>query len=308
MLGGFRPRVCNPHALLAVAVLVAWAQRAQAQNAPQLTEHQSEVDCSRDTASERCTQQQRVDTSDGALQLGVRQRSVSLLEVPPNGYANFMTEVGGLYGSGDNVTLLGVTAGLGLRTAIGGKLPGPRGGTWHGAAADVSGRYAFTRFEAGEISSSSHLVDAGGTFGYQFYSFGEMSARDFTQSGFGIALGYRVGALFIFGEGPTQDPQLSHGPSLTLSRPEYNAGTTNVSQWFLTALVLPLQDFFVATLSIGASGPFAKGTPPPKRQEGGQCKSHSECRGETVCQAGQCVAPSRDGSSLPPRELPEADF
>jgi len=322
-----------------LASLIALAGVATAQQPASSTQvdssgfrHSSAEDCSQRPESEHCRRKLDVDAGGGGVNLGYQQTHVTLLADPPNGFGNVLLELGGVYGSGDDLTLTGGAVGFGFRGGIGGKLPGAEGGSWHGLGVDFTFRYSYTSVEFGSGSSESHLVDFGGTVGYQFYTFGAMDRATFKQSGFGLSLGYRLGMLQQFAEVET-DPEFSHGPSLTLSRPSYNAGTTALNQFFLTVMVLPLEDFFLATLSLGLTASLSGNDAATGKPGPAQCLSHAECGPGGQCQAGQCMgpvggygsaqpggpgnvspsagsqgAPGPDGSGLPPAALPEADF
>ncbi|MEZ4369661.1 MAG: hypothetical protein R3B07_02520 [Polyangiaceae bacterium] len=278
---------------------------------PDGAHYQSDEDCAKNPETERCREKTNADVGSGGLGYSFNRTSVTRTE-PTNLYLLSLLEGNAVFGSGSGVTIAGGGAAFGMRLGVGQTFPDETGGSWSGFGLDITIRYSFTSFEAGGYSSSAHLVDSGATVGYQYLHFGEMDPTTFEQSGFGFFLGYHAGGLGTFTEQDEQF-QFSHGPSLTLSLPKYNAGTTQVSQLYLTALVLPLEDFFIATISVGYGGSMiaaeeGSAPPPAANTPTRHCTSQAECAPGQECQAGGCVAPQGPATGLPPAQLPEADF
>lgn len=288
-----------------------WAGEVHAQTTTEVgrdgVHYSSDQDCSRDPSLEKCREQTKADAGEGGLGFSARRTEVVRTD-PSSGYFMGLIEANGVYGSGSGgLTIAGGGVGFGARVAAGETFPDENGGGWNGFGADLSFRYSFTTFEASGFSSTSHQLDLGGTFGYQYLNFGPMDPVSFEQSGFGFFLGYHAGFLALLGD--YESTAFSHGPGLTLSLPKYNPGTAQVSQLYLTALVLPLEDFFLATVSVGYSGSEAKPKQDSSLPRGNEspsvCRSANDCGPGELCSGGRCVPPQ---SEIPPAELPGVDF
>jgi len=256
-----------------------------------------EVDCSKDPANEICKSTTTASADAGGLGFTHSQTSVVRVRTPGNGYAQIYGEAGALYGEGTGLTMMGGQGSLGVQGAFGGRLPGAEGGGWSGLGYRLNAGGGAISVETEAViqpipgaptppSSSTTTAasyQAGGAAGYQFLTFGRLDPSTLKQSGFGLFLGGSVG---VFGQ-ESGDPTFSYGPAFVISLPKYNAGTSRMSSLFISGLVLPLEDLFLATVNLGfAFGVGGEGTP-------------------SGPSPGQAPRPS---SNLPPNQLPPMDF
>lgn len=93
---------------------------------------------------------------------------------------------------------------------------------------------------------------AGATVGVQLFHFGRMNEADLTQHGLGLFLGWRAGGQYSKVDG-AQDGSSSfaHGPTFTLSFPKYNAGTTKLTRWTISAFALYIEKFVFVNIGAG---------------------------------------------------------
>lgn len=290
-----------------------------------------EADCAKDPKNEICHESTGASVDDSGVHFGYKKTTVQRVKKPGHSYSQLMLEAGGIYGDGSGFTMAGASAGAGLQGALGSQLPGAKGGFFHGLGYRALGHFSYVNIETSVetvdpvtlqtqenvSSSSSKSYDAALALGYQFLSYGKLNPKTLTQSGFGVFLGYQAG---LFGAGDS-DPQFSHGPNLVISRPSYNAGTASTSSFFLSGFVLPLDNIFIAAVSLGYAG-FGGGAVAKPKHENEACKEHAECGADLVCNVGVCSAPAAPSSgtvtasanpapppsNLPPNELPALDF
>jgi hypothetical protein len=281
-----------------------------------------EADCARDPANEICRESSAASVDEGGVRFGYKKTSVERVQRPSNRYTQFLLEAGGIYGDGDNFRMTGASAGLGLQGAVGSQLPGAKGGWFHGLGFRGLGHFSYVATESWSdfsdevMSSSSNAYDVAGGAGYQMLKYGTLDPKDLTQTGFGLYLGYQAG---LFGAAES-DAQFSHGPNIVISRPKYNAGTASTSSLFLSGIVLPLDNLFIAAVSLGYAGFGGGAARIAQKKEREACREHSECGGELICSGGVCSgpeastaagvtsAPAEPPSHLPPAELPALDF
>jgi len=183
---------------------------------------------------------------------------------PRAGSSNFSADLSSMFGFGDSFSMTAFGVGIGMKNLMGGYFPGEEGGAWNGFALDLNANLLYSSvkveyesfdFETGETYDSTSedsvlTLGANVAAGWQFLAFGPLDEQTLEQGGFGLALKYRLGFIVV-GDG---DPAFSHGPSLDLTFPTYNVGTTDFSSTYLSFLLLPLEDFTI--FSIGYGGAF----------------------------------------------------
>ncbi|MCE7929673.1 MAG: hypothetical protein DYG91_14435 [Chloroflexi bacterium CFX7] len=227
-------------------------------------QHSTARDCST-RPGEQCQEQTTTNVDGRGVSFGLQGQSVQRVVTPPSYDIGGAVELAGLYGTGTgdiDVTILGYNVQGGLRTMFGGQFPGPEGGGWSGVGLELMGTFGGG---AGKIDAAGTEVDyeqatvsANVGAGYQYLKFGSMDPKTLQQGGFGLFLGYRVGAAANFTttkvgdkETTNDDTSMSHGPVLTLSFPKYNAGTAKLRRWTITAMGMYISDFLLVTVGGG---------------------------------------------------------
>lgn len=178
---------------------------------------------------------------------------------PPSYDIGFALEANFMYGKSTNddvdLTLIGGGWLVGIRSMFGGQFPGPQGGSWSGVGIDatfhVQGGSGSVDAGGTETDFSQTTVAAGGQIGYQYLSFGQLDQADLKQPGFGVFLGARISYQWTEPEEGEGTSGSAYGPTLSLSFPKYNAGTTSLSRWTISALALYIEDFLLFSAGAG---------------------------------------------------------
>ncbi|GMV14629.1 MAG: hypothetical protein HS104_10235 [Polyangiaceae bacterium] len=223
---------------------------------------------SRDCANqpgEICRENTATSVDGRGVSFGLQGQSVRRVVTPPSYDLGGALELSGLYGTstGDlDLTLMGYSIQGGLRLMAGGQFPGPEGGGWSGVGVDLMGTFqgGFGKVSAAGTETEYEQATVSGslTAGYQWLSFGAMDPSTLEQGGFGVFLGYRLGAAATFTTtkvGGTENEEstsgVAHGPAITLSFPKYNAGTAKLRRWTITAMAIYVSDFLIVTAGGG---------------------------------------------------------
>jgi hypothetical protein len=232
------------------------AMTADPRNAP----YGSTVDCSR-SADERCRQQANGQLGQSGLSVSLQGQSVQRrLDSPPSYDLGFALEANFMYGrsTGDDmeITLIGGGWLVGMRGVFGGQLPGEEGGSWSGLGLDAT---LHVQQGSGSVEAAGQEFDVkqtttaiGGQIGYQYLHFGPLDPVDLKQSGVGLFFGARV----AYQSSETEDggegsSGTAYGPVLSLSFPSYNAGTTSMSRWTISAVGLYIENFLLVSTGAG---------------------------------------------------------
>ncbi len=223
---------------------------------------QASRDCANST-DERCREQGTLNVDGKGFRLGMSGERVTRVKTPPNSDIGGSLEVSGLYGTSTSddidVSIYGFGVQGGLRMMFGGQFPGPDGGGWSGLGLEFMAGY---QGGGGSISAGGTDIDysqgqlyAAAGAGYQYMKFGSMDPQTLKQSGFGLFLGYRFGGSLsqtTVGDNEA-DAQTgtTHGPMITISFPQYNAGTAKLQRWTLTVMGMYISDFVFLTAGAG---------------------------------------------------------
>lgn len=108
-------------------------------------------------------------------------------------------------------------------------------------------------------------------FGFQFYNFGEQDPVPLEQSGFGAFVGYTAGlsstSTSMELDGETIDggsKGFAHGPSVNVTFPTMNWGTSKLSGFGISGMVLPLETSTIILVSaewvMGGASPVTPAT------------------------------------------------
>ena len=191
-------------------------------------------------------------TTVDAKGLSVNQTTTEVVAVqePPSSATQSGFAIAGLFGSGDDIAITGLSLDAHLRMLSGDTLPGTKGGGWLGFFLEPSVGVNLTKVETttpricirttctgGETQeNSSGAATISATAGVQYMHFSEMDAESREQSGFGVAVGARATAFVPFEEG---DTTTALGPAFSLLSTSYNPGTARLETSNFNLLILP---------------------------------------------------------------------
>lgn len=245
---------------------------------------QFQRDCAADPSQEICKQQGGLTAGAAGIQAGFSQETITRVKQPPKYSIDFAMDGSFTYGKmsfdfpaitpGQKPSTIesefyGGGLALGVKILAGGTFPGPGGGSWSGLFIDPSvsvsgagGQMTIPEFKGPGFTIPEYqqgygmlLINGGLAAGYQWLYFGSMDPQSLKQGGFGINVGYRVGAVGsqVYFDGGSGDftTSFSHGPVLGLTFPSYNAGTADLSRAYIQGMILPTGDLLLITIAAG---------------------------------------------------------
>lgn len=234
--------------------------------------YEQNVDCSANPGLDVCQEQTKAGLSGGGLTASYKKTEItkvtSLQKNPSE------VRLGASYASassdgGVSTSMFGVS-GTGQWSF--GQLPTAGGGKFFGPSLGASMSLSYGSLGGGIDGSMSQFV-VNAPLGFQFYSFGEQNPETLEQSGFGIFAGYTLGAsstttsIDIDGEtNETKDGSFAHGPRVNVTFPTMNWGTSKMSGFGISGMLLPLEAATVFFLSaewvMGSASPVQPAPPP----------------------------------------------
>lgn len=222
--------------------------------------HQSEVDCTVDPQNERCRERSAFEVGPAGAKFSYSKETLERVKTPPSFDLSSNVTAGlnlGTSLSDDfDASLFGFAITTGWRLLLG-QLPGVEGGVFHGVGGEAQLGFSRSSMSSEGFDGSIITARAGGTLGYQYFSFETMNPDTLEQPGFGVFVGWQVGGQVSStydddgDEIASDDGSLAHGPSISLSWPTYNAGTTDLTRWVVDGLALITEDFLFASVTFG---------------------------------------------------------
>ncbi len=249
-------------------------ERTDAAVGQQGASYQSQVNCSQDPTNQVCQENTNVNLSGGGLSASYKKVEVNKLEGEYKDPYEKRVGLSLTTVTGDpGATLFGLN--IAVQGALG-KLPGAEGGTFFGFGGGLTGTFSYGSM-GGDIDGSMLQAVVNVPLGIQYYSFGAQDPATLEQSGFGVFAGYSLGfaltsTSITVGDQTidSEDKSFAHGPRITLSFPTYNAGTSEMSGFGVSGMIVPLDGVTLVMLGAewfwGGSSPVSEepaASPPP---------------------------------------------